>query len=281
MQNDMSGILEVLDTSSLTKSQQRVVDALKRNPRLIPFADTAEVARYADVNNSTVVRAAQALGYRGWPDLQRELRARYLTMISSEETLIEHGTYSSPLHRALEQDIGNLRQAFDTNSQEEADAAIAALADAKQILVLGMGSFAGPASLLAHLGKVMGYDIRHENRGGVHLASALASFGEGDLIVHINLWRTQTQTQSAARAARALGAKVLAITDIRNGLTAADADHALIVPSEGVSFFQSITATTSLIYGLLAGMEAAHPDRSRESLRATQKLWHDLDIYLD
>ena len=74
---------------------------------------------------------------------------------------------------------------------------------------------------------------------------------------------------------------VVAITDIRSGPTAAIADRTLIVPSEGISFFQSITATTSIVYGLPAGMEAAHPERSREALRRTQKLWNDLDIYRD
>ena len=58
-------------------------------------------------------------------------------------------------------------------------------------------------------------------------------------------------------------------------------DHLLVVASEGISFFQSVTAANSLVYGLLAGMEAAHPERSRAAIRRTQQLWKDLDIYLD
>ena len=54
-----------------------------------------------------------------------------------------------------------------------------------------------------------------------------------------------------------------------------------MVASEGISFFQSVTAANSLVYGLLAGMEAAHPERSRATIRRTQQLWKDLDIYLD
>ena len=127
----------------------------------------------------------------------------------------------------------------------------------------------------------MGYNISHEARGSVHIASAMNDVGEGDVVVIINLWRTIGQLRGAAAAARAAGARVLVITDMRRGLLSEIADHVLIVPSEGVSFFQSITATTSLVYGLLAGMEAAHPERSRKALRRTQQLWKDLDIYLD
>lgn len=281
MQDNMAAAIDILDTGGLSKSQQRVVDTLRRHPSLIPFADTAEVARHAEVNNSTVVRTAQSLGYRGWPDLQRELRARYLTMISSEQTLIEHGSSQSPLHRAIEHDLSNLRQTSDLNSQEDADATIATLAAARRIFVLGMGSFAGPASMFAHLGRIIGYDITHEGRGGVHLASTLAALSDEDVLVNIALWRTQRQLQAASESAKRSGAAVVAITDIRNGPTASVADRTLIVPSEGISFFQSITATTSIVYGLLAGMEAAHPERSRDALRRTQKLWNDLDIYSD
>ncbi|MBO9706555.1 MAG: MurR/RpiR family transcriptional regulator, partial [Arthrobacter sp.] len=71
----------------LTKAQARVVDALTVNPKLASYGDVTEVANRAGVNSSSVVRTAQALGYRGWPDLQRELRARYLVHISNTAPL--------------------------------------------------------------------------------------------------------------------------------------------------------------------------------------------------
>ncbi|MER7010231.1 MurR/RpiR family transcriptional regulator [Saccharopolyspora sp. NPDC000359] len=266
----------------LSKAQARVVDVIVRNPQLASYADIAEIAQRADVNNSTVVRAAQRLGYRGWPDLQRELRARYLVMISSEDTLVEHGEHRSPLHDALTHDIDNLRQTLDANSAADAEAAIAALAAARSILVVGVGSFAGPASVMAHLGSTMGYPVSLENRAGVHLATAINSLGPGDVLVVINMWRSMKQLIATTEAARAAGATIIAITDMRRGTLATTvADHLLIVPSEGISFFQSVTAATSVVYGLLAGMQAAQPERSRAAIRRTQQLWKDLDVYLD
>lgn len=265
----------------LTKAQSRVVEVITRNPQLSSYADIAEIAQRADVNNSTVVRAAQHLGYRGWPDLQRELRSRYLVMISTEDTLTEHGEHRSPLHDALNHDIENLRLTLESNTADEAEAAIAAMAAAKSITVVGIGSFAGPASVMAHLGSTMGYPISLENRGGVHLASSTNTLGAGDVLVVINMWRSVRQVIVAAEAAKAAGATVVAISDMRRGRLAAAADHLLVVASEGISFFQSVTAANSLVYGLLAGMEAAHPERSRAAIRRTQQLWKDLDIYLD
>lgn len=276
-----SWFAETLKSATLTKSQRRVAEVILRNPKLASFAETAELAERSDVNNSTIVRTAQALGYRGWPDLQRELRARYLALISSEDTLLEHGSYQSPLHDALEHDIENLRHTHEAISGIDASKAIESLAAADNILVLGYGSFAGPAGLLAHLGTTMGYSIAHESRGSVHLASALNSLGPDDLLVVVNMWRTNKHSVLAAEAARTKGTQVLAITDMRHSRIGSTSDHLLLVPSEGISFFQSITAATSVVYGLLAGMEAAHPERSRGTLRRTQQLWKDLDVYTD
>jgi DNA-binding MurR/RpiR family transcriptional regulator len=272
---------DALPDVPLTKSQSRVVEVIARNPQLSSYADIAEIAKRADVNSSTVVRAAQHLGYRGWPDLQRELRSRYLVMISTEDTLAEHGEHRSPLHDALNHDIENLRLTLDSNTADDAEAAIAAMAAARSITVVGIGSFAGPASVMAHLGATMGYPISLENRGGVHLASSTNTLGKGDVLVIINMWRSVKQIILAAEAAKQAGATVIAISDMRRGRLAAAADHLLVVASEGISFFQSVTAANSLVYGLLAGMEAAHPERSRAAIRRTQQLWKDLDIYLD
>ena len=272
---------DALPDVPLSKAQSRVVDVIARNPQLSSYADIAEIAQRADVNNSTVVRAAQHLGYRGWPDLQRELRSRYLVMISTEDTLTEHGEHRSPLHDALNHDIENLRLTLDSNTADDAEAAIATMAAAKSIIVLGLGSFAGPASVMAHLGSTMGYPITLENRGAVHLASSANALGPGDVLVVINMWRSMRQIIVTAEAAKQAGAKVVAISDMRRGRLAAVTDHLLVVASEGISFFQSVTAANSLVYGLLAGMEAAHPERSRAAIRRTQQLWKDLDIYLD
>lgn len=265
-----------------TPSHRRVAEVILNNQQLASYSEIAEISERAAVNPSTVVRFAKALGFRGWPELQQELRVRYLATLTSEETLREHSsTLPSHVHDAIQHDINNLNKTFDSIEPSESDAAIAALASAERILVVGMGSFSAPASVMAHLGSVMGYPISFEGRGGPHLASAMTSLTAADVLVVCNVWRPIRDVLAAATSAHALGAMVIAVTDMRRGKLAALADHALIVPSEGVSFLQSSTAATSVIYGLLSGMEAAQPDRSRTALRRTQELWQQLGTFND
>lgn len=266
----------------LSPAQRRVADTLGQNQQLASYADIGEIADRSMVDNSTVVRCAQSLGFRGWPDLKQDLRARYLAGLSTEETLFEHAADPrSAVHDAVKHDIDNLRRTLETNTPEEIDPVMSALVSAGQILVTGMGSFSAPAIVMAHLGSTMGYPISAEIRGGVHLATALNGLGSGDVLVVINMWRPMRDVVAAAECARNAGVTIIALTDMRRGRRAQLADHSLIVPSEGVSFFQSVTAATSVVYGLLSGMEAAHPERSRAAIRRTQQLWEDIDAYAD
>lgn len=268
--------------TGLSPSHRRVLDVILKNQQLASYSEIADIADRAMVNASTVVRFAKAMGFRGWPDLQQELRGRYLAGLTTEETLQEHrANLHSAVHDAIKHDIGNLQKTLGTIDSDEGDAAIAALAAAGRILVVGMGSFSSPATVLAHLGKVIGYPISFEGRGGPHLASALNDLSTGDVLVIVNVWRPIRDVVLAAEAARAAGVTVIALTDMRRGKLARLADHPLIVPSEGVSFLQSATAATSVIYGLLSGMEASQPERSRASLRRTQDLWQQLNTFND
>lgn len=266
----------------LTPSQQRVAQVVSNHQQLASYSEIAEIADRAMVNASTVVRYAKALGYSGWPDLQQELRVRYLAGLTTEQTLEEHSaSQDSPLHGAIRRDIANLQQTLGSIDALEGEAVIEALAQAKSIVVVGMGTMSAPAMVLAHLGSVIGYPITFQGSGGPHLAASLNRLATGDVLVVANVWRPMREIVLAAETARRAGAVVVALTDMRRGTLAKLADHALIIPSEGVSFFTSVTAATSVVYGLVSGMEAAHSERSRAVLRRTQDVWHELATFTD
>lgn len=268
--------------NGLSPALERVFEVVKRNQQLASYSEIADIALRAGVDASSVTRCAQALGFRGWPALQQELRARYLAELSTEQTLEEHRSESmSVVHDAVRHDIENLKLTLDTVDPHAADDAVEVLSTARKVLVVGQGSFAGPATVLAHLGATMGYSISLEGRGGPHLATAVNALDEQDALVLVNPWRPMRDLVDAATAARANGVRVVSITDMTRGLLASHSDHVLVVPSEGVSFFQSVTASTAVVYGLLAGMQAADPERTKRSIQGVQRLWRSLGTYAD
>ena len=63
---------------SLTPSQRRVAEFLLEGGIEVIHLTITEIASEVGVNSSTVVRAAQALGFDGFPELQSVLRSQFL-----------------------------------------------------------------------------------------------------------------------------------------------------------------------------------------------------------
>lgn len=260
-------LAELKPGTNLSASQNRVVEVLSTNPYNASFQNLSQIAERTDVNKATVVRTAQSLGFTGWTALQQELRAHYLSSLSLEETLGEHrATSRSAVHQALSQDVRNLSSAVEIINPETVDTVIDLLAKSTRVLAIGMGSAAAPVLLFSHLGSNMGHPIHAEDRGGVHFAAALNQLGPGDVLFTVNLWRPMEAMLDAIKSARRAGITTVALTDLSTGLIAENSDHVLAFSSEGVSFFQSVTAATSIIYGLLAGMERANPGDTQRAL---------------
>src|SRR3954465_4038089 len=62
----------------LSPGQQRVIDLLLADTRLGAVISASKLGRAAGGRESTVTRAAQTLGFSGYPDLQARLRERFL-----------------------------------------------------------------------------------------------------------------------------------------------------------------------------------------------------------
>lgn len=63
----------------LSPSYRRVCDYIMRNYIVAAMSTAADVAAAAQVDTTTVVRCAQILGYKGWPELQAQLKAHALS----------------------------------------------------------------------------------------------------------------------------------------------------------------------------------------------------------
>jgi DNA-binding MurR/RpiR family transcriptional regulator len=182
----------------------------------------------------------------------------------------------SPIDASIHRDLHNLQAALETIDPETFEAAAKAIATAPYTLCVSSGSYSGVGLILAHLGAFMGYPIVFENRGGAHLVSSMSRLRPGDCVVAISFWRTVKEVTVAARHARAMGITTVGICDSAYSPLAQAVEHALIVPTESVSFFQSMTAATSLVYGLLARLQELGGARVDQTIRSAQAMYAEL-----
>lgn len=270
---------ELARGAALGPKAGQVADLLAAQPRLAAYASAAEVARRAGVNVATVVRAAQCLGFPGWPGLQLELRSRYLASLSAAELLVEHDN-SDPdaIVRALRSDMDCLALTIRTLDLDAVRAVSAAITGARRTLLIASGSFAAPATQLAHIGGAMGLDIELEDRGGTHLVNQLTRCGPGDCLLAVNFWKLPRQILDATRLARQAGLTTCVITDLGSSALARSASHVITVPSEGTSHFPSLTAAASVIHAILADIALRRAGKAGAAIQRTEQLWQQMDL---
>lgn len=271
---------EQVSRVKLTPKGKIVAHYIASNPRYASFASASELAEHTQVNVATVVRFAQGLGFAGWPEFQLNLRHRYLGTLLPSGVLRDHDEPQpgAPIERALRRDIENLQAAVDSIDVDKVQEVAGLIAAAPRTLVIASGSFAAPGLILSHLGHFMGYDIHLESRGPVNVVAALSNFGPGDCVITMSFWRVLKDAMLATAYCKRQGITTITITDSLFSEQAQLADHALVVPTESVSFFQSMTAATGLVHGLLAELQQLGGAPVAERIERLEGAYDDLDV---
>ncbi|MGW0515924.1 MurR/RpiR family transcriptional regulator [Crossiella sp. NPDC003009] len=254
-----------------------VLETLLAQPRRASYSSAAELAELAGANVATVIRTAQALGFSGWPTLQQELRARYLSALSAPEVAAEHAdavVTGSPASASLRRDLDNvalLTRSVDIAAARELAAAIG---QARRTVVVAAGSYTSVGIALAHNAQLAGYDTQlAAGYGGGGPANTIAQLTGQDVLVVVSFWRLNESAVVAAEEAAAKGARVFVITDAASPALATAAERILLVPTEGISFFPSLTAAMALVQAVVAELAMLDPGRTKAAVEAAEAQW--------
>lgn len=254
----------------LSPKQQRVARFLADHDTAAAFRSANELADQLGVDPATVVRLARALGFRGYSHLQESVRQRfprYPTFVEKlERDGAEPGT-PSLLQRAFAQGVENLRLGLEHLDPDAFAAAVAALGQARCIIVFGGGVATGVVEFLASSLKMMGFRASGVTTGGLSLAQEIAQLGAEDLVVAVGFYRYLRETATALERARDLGVPRLVLTDSPLSPLAALADHALCVSVESTSHRISLVAPMAVADALIAACAASYHDRVAPALR--------------
>lgn len=264
----------------LSRKQHAVVAFIEHNPQFAAFASAADLAARIDVHAATVVRLAQQLGYRGFPEFQEAIRHRYIASLDAVSIMRERaGELSAgPLISSIDQDVRNLtatRNAIDHELMHHIAEMILA---ARRTLFIGNGSHGGVGVIFAHLCEFMGLPVEVEYRGGISIAPRIAQMGPGDILMGTSAWWVVQEMRDAFAAARENGATTIAIVDSQMSPLAAVSDHVLVTQTESASFFQSMAGPIVLLNALVAELAAIGGDRVRDGMNASTRAFSRLDV---
>lgn len=265
--------------ASLSKAPRAVIQAVIADPAFASYASLSSLSERAGVDNATVTRAAQGLGYDGWPTMRADVRTRFLMTLSSSDIISVRRAHREdrPFDGALARQIEELVGASQSIDRRSVSDIVKAISLANRRVVTACGSHAMVARALNHQINLSGYRSDFIDDAAT-LANAISTLKAKDVVVAITFWRLYKLTLLAARQAKARGATVCIISDAPAALLRDVGDHLLIVPTDGTSFFPSLVASLAVVEGLSAELAALHPEQTQRAITRAEAEWDAFDL---
>jgi DNA-binding MurR/RpiR family transcriptional regulator len=253
---------------SLTKQQKKVAEFfLTQDPEAV-FLSVAELARQSRTSQSTVVRFSRAIGFQGYPELQRELQNWVKQKISPSKVLQnfiskepEGDTYSN----IFQIDYQNLTDAQEANSKGTLDRVVKGILEAERIGFVGFRTSHAVANLLYFFIARVRTNCELLDTAD-NLTHQLMNYGRRDLLFGISFPRYSRRTSEILKYGQKVGCRIVALTDSPISPIAQVADIVLLAGRKSGAYFNSFTSAVTLVNCLVAGVSL----KSRRSLEALE-----------
>lgn len=232
--------------NSLQPSERRVADVIVDEPEAVIELTAQQIADRIGVGRSTVVRACQTFGYRGYPQLRVALAAE-LGRQSDASVDAPTGVLGG-IRAAMDRAAGELRAATSLLDEEVVAAAVGAVIGAKRLLVVASGLSAPVATDLAMRLTAVGRPAETLS-DPIGQQIAARHLGPDDVCVVVSGSGANEASLRAASAARDAGAHVLAVTSFVASPLTERADAVLVLASGG-SFRDELEHTSRIAHAV-------------------------------
>lgn len=268
--------------SSFSKGQKLLANYIVDNYDRAAFITASRMGRTVGVSESTVVRFAYALGYDGYPELQRSLQE----MIRNRLTAVQRIQLTSDMDQdevlstVLKSDIGNIRSTIESVDTAVFNTVIDNMLKARRVYLVGIKSAAPLAQFLGYYLNFILEDVVIVTSMQTDVYESMLRIGQQDMCIGISFPRYSSRTVDALKFAKDRGAAVAAITDSMFSPIAELADSVLIARSDMASFADSLVAPLSLINAIIVGAGLRRKNAVSECLNQLENIWKSQKVYI-
>ncbi len=282
---DMQDMIDRLNQSGkrLSKGHRKIAQYIVEHYDKAVFMTASKLGESVGVSESTVVRFASAMGYEGYPQLQRSLQELVSHRLTANQRF-EMSTEIDPreaLGVVLKSDMQNLRATMEQMDASIFEDVVKRLLSAKSIYVMGLRSAAPLAQFMGYYLNYIFDNVHLVSSGATDVFEEISKLKENDVLVGISFPRYSTRTLEAMRFAKRCGAQVVAITDGPMSPLADMADATLTARTDMASFVDSLAAPLSLINALLVALGLHRKEALKEHFRQLESIWETYEVYLE
>ena len=282
---DMQDMIDRLNQSGkrLLKGHRKIAQYIVEHYDKAVFMTASKLGESVGVSESTVVRFASAMGYEGYPQLQRSLQELVSHRLTANQRF-EMSTEIDPreaLNVVLKSDVQNLRATMEQMDANVFEDVVNRLLAAKSIYVMGLRSAAPLAQFMGYYLNYIFDNVHLVSSGATDVFEEISKLKENDVLVGISFPRYSSRTLEAMRFAKRCGAQVVAITDGPMSPLADMADATLTARTDMASFVDSLAAPLSLINALLVALGLHRREALMEHFRQLESIWETYEVYLE
>ena len=266
----------------LSKSHRRIAECIVAHYDKVAFMTAAKLGEYVGVSESTVVRFAAALGYEGYPQLQKALQEliRHRLTAAQRFEMTNDMDDSQVLSRVFKADMANIRATMNELDVGAFENVIERILEARHIYVLGLRASAPLAQFLGHYLNFVFGNIHTVTSGVSDVFEQLYKISDEDVLIAISFPRYTSRVVEAMQYARSRGTAIVAITDGPLSPLSAASDYCLTAKSDMASFVDSMAAPFSLINALIVALGQRRREQVAASFRQLEEIWSEYSVYL-
>lgn len=269
--------------SNMSKGQKSISNYIMSNYDRASYMTAYQLGEKVGVSESTVVRFASFLGYKGYPKLQsalQELIRTKLTTIQRIEMSQELDA-TKILQSVLKSDMDNINRTIEDINNEIFEDVIDSILSAENIFVLGLRSAAPLAQFMGYYLNFIFSNIKIVTSGVNDVFEQLMHINDKDLLIGISYPRYAVRTVEAMAFAKERGASVVALTDTLLSPLNEYADFTLLARSNMASFVDSLVAPLSLINAIIVGTSLKKSVDISTNFEHLEKVWDKYNVYLN
>jgi len=267
-----------------SKSQKLIAEYILNHYDKAAFMTASRLGKKINVSESTVVRFANAIGFDGYPELQKSLQdlvKMKLTTLQRLELAQDYNKNNNIVEFVLKSDLENIKSTMEALDIDVFNKVIDSLFEARRIYIIGLRSSTALAEFLGFYLNLILDNVRVVSYGVSDIFEQLLRVGESDVVIGIGFPRYSRRTIDALKYAKEKNAKVIAITDSNLSPLTECADCVLIAKSNIASFVDSLVAPLSLINALIVSVGLREKSTITTYFDHLEKIWDKYGVYSD
>ena len=268
---------------SLSKGQKILATYITDNYDKAVFLTAAKMGQVVGVSESTVVRFATHLGYKGYPEFQKaleEMVRNKLNFIQRMEVTYGRISQSHILETVLQSDQEKIKDTLEHIDEHAFELAVDTIIKAKHIYIVGIRSCAPLAAFMAFYFNLMFENVTLlQTNNSSELFEQMVRISKDDVIIGISFPRYSMRTLKAMEFANNRNAKVITLTDSVHSPMNLYSSCNLIARSDMASIVDSLVAPLSVINALIVALCMKKQGEVAKTLETLEDIWNEYQVY--